>query len=632
MNTTRTWLRVAALLAAVALIAPAAASAASGPAATVTPATGLVDGQVVDVAWSGFSPGGVVYIRLCKHGATKKSQCTLPGANNDSDGSTAAGAGVVRYQLKEGPFPGFGCDDTHACDVVVEQGPDQLTGAVRVPVTFARSPTGCPSSTVAPVAGEGSSSAAYTLYRWENAACNLSSHLNVTYTNDNSYDGVSHWMDSSPNANFAVTGVPLASDQAAQLAHEHRTFAYAPLSLTAVVVAFNIVDQQGNQVTHLVLTPKILAEVASGQISTFDCPAGVSDSDCRTLYGGDPDIRRLNPGVAFPSGSVQFTIRAEHSATNLAFTSWLAATAPDIWTYGATSVWPPPDPHQCLTCPGGVQGENNATQALAFPFFYTAQNIYIGVLDSTYAGIGDLPVASIANPGQPDSGVAPSPASLASAVGDASTAPDGTLTPKWDTSNPNSYPLPMLSYAAVPTSKGWPNFTADDGKTLAAFLHYTAGDGQGTLPKGSFPLTAPLAAETNAAAAKIPTSEPVPPGGGGPPTGTGSGSGTGSFGSGGSGTGLGSGTGGGGGSGAGGGGSGGGGSYTPKPPVAVTFVTPTGQLSSSATGSMVPVLIALAALGILIGPSIRLFLKDGGLQLSRMRSRLPTRGGGAPTA
>jgi ABC-type phosphate transport system substrate-binding protein len=596
----------------------------------VTPATGLVDGQVVDVAWSGFSPGGVVYIRLCKHGATKKSQCTLPGANNDSDGSTDTGSGLVRYQLKEGPFPGFGCDDTHACDVVVEPGEDQLTGAVRVPVTFAHDPTGCPSSTVAPVAGEGSSSAAYTLYRWENAACNLSSHLNVTYTNDNSYDGVSHWIESNPNANFAVTGVPLASDQTAQLARQHRTFAYAPLSLTAVVVAFNIVDQHGNQITHLVLTPKILAEVASGQISTFDCPSDVSDDDCRTLYGGDPDIRRLNPGVDFPSGSVQFAIRAEHSATNLAFTSWLTATAPSVWTYGATSVWPPPDPHQCITCPGGVQGESNATQALAFPFFYTAQNIYIGVLDSTYAGIGDLPVASIVNPGQPDSGVAPSPASLASAVGDATTAPDGTLTPNWDTSNPDSYPLPMLSYAAVPTSKGWPNFTADDGKTLAAFLHYTAGDGQQALAKGSYPLTDPLASQTNAAAAKIPTSEPVPPGGSSqPPTGTGGGSGSFGTGSGSAGS---TGTGGGGSGTTGGGGGSGSSTYTPKPPVAVTFVTPTGQLSSSATGSMVPVLIALAALGILIGPSIRLFLKDGGLQLSRLRSRLPTRGGGAPTA
>ena len=85
--------------------------------------------------------------------------------------------------------------------------------------------------------------------------------------------------------------------------------------------------------------PKILAEVASGQISTFDCPPDVSDSDCRNVYGGDPDIRRLNPGVDFPSGSVQFTIRAEHSATNLAFTSWLKsaqsctdALLPVIWT------------------------------------------------------------------------------------------------------------------------------------------------------------------------------------------------------------------------------------------------------------------------------------------------------------
>jgi ABC-type phosphate transport system substrate-binding protein len=590
-----------ALLGVLALIPPMAASA-DGPSVTVTPSQGLVDGQIVDVSWTGFSPLNPVFVRVCKRGTTSAGQCTLPSPNNDLVLSSDVGGGVVRYLLPELTSGPVLCSDTHACDVVVMQNADDLTGAVRVPFSFAPSPTSCPSATVPPVAGEGATSAAYSMYAWQNAACQLSSHLNVTYTNDNSFDGVLNWVNSNPNSDFAVTGVPVPADQAAQLAAKHRTFAYAPLTLTAVGIAYNIVDLEGHQVTHLTLTPHILAEIATGQLSTFSCPPGSSDFDCAHVYGGDPEIRRLNPGIDFPTGSIQFSIRAEHSATNLAFTSWLSATAPDLWTYGPSSVWPPPDPNACRVCPGGIQGENNVARSLSFPFGYTPQNVYIGVLDSTYAAISDLPLANLANPGAPDAGVAPNADSMAAAIGDATTNADGTLTPNWTSSDPAAYPMPMLTYAAVPTSKRWPNFTADDGRTLRSFLTYTSDPaaGQLLLPAGSYPLTPALAAETAAAAAKIPTSEPIPPGGGGQhhPTGGGGNPNGGGFGNGGFGNGN------------NGGGPNGTPTPTPKPdttPTAkIAFTNVGAQLSSTTSGSMVPALVALALIAILIGPTLLL--------------------------
>jgi phosphate transport system substrate-binding protein len=627
----------AALMGVLALVVPMAASAAGGPSATVTPNTGLVDGQVVNVAWSGFQPGFPVSIDLCKRGTTSTRECTVPAANADSYDSTDTGSGLVRYQLVAANFGKFSCSDTSKCDIVVMQNPGDLSGAVRVGITFAHAPSVCPSATLPPVAGDGSTSAAYTMYGWENATCRLASHLNVTYTNDNSYDGLSNWVGSNPNADFAVTGVPVPSGQVDQLASQHRGFAYAPLTLSAVSIAFNIVDQQGHQITHLVLTPRIMAEIVTGSLSTFNCPPDVSDADCANIYGGDPEIRKLNPGVAFPSGSIQFAIRAEHSATNLAFTSWLSATAPDIWTYGTTAVWPPPDPHKCVTCPGGMQGENNVARAIAFPFSYTAQNVYIGVLDSTYAQLSDLPMAALVNPGQPDTGIAPSQASLASAIGDATTATDGTLTPKWDTSNPDSYPMPMLSYATVPTTKGWPNFTAGDGQMLGAFLKYAAGPGQALLPAGSYQLTDPLVQQTLTTAGKIPTSEPSTGGDGntGNPQGSG---GSGGFGGSGFGSGTGSGSGSGSGSGASDSGSQGGagkGGPTSHKPAAIAF-TNVGHTLSSATGSMNAALIALALLAVLIGPSLLLF---SGREDMFSNLRWPSRpsfgfrrGGGPPPA
>jgi phosphate transport system substrate-binding protein len=586
-----------------ALAGPAALQAA-GLAATVNPSSGLVDSQIVDVAWSGFTANAPVYVRLCKTGASSDAQCTVPAGDLDHFTATSTGDGIVRYIVAEKSFGAFQCDDTHTCAIAVLESPTDITGGTIVPIAFAHPPGACAASSAPPVAGEGASPAAYTMYSWENAACQLASHVNVTYTNDNSFDGMSGFVGSSPNANFAVTGVPLASAQAAQLTAAHRGFAYAPLSLTSLSIAYNIVDQNGNQVTNLVLTPQILAEIASGQLSTFDCPKKVSDTDCVNLLGGDPEIRRLNPGIKFPDGSIQFFIRADHSASNLAFTSWLTATAPSIWTYGTTTTWPPPDPHPCPTCPSGTEGEANTAVAVGIPATYSATNVYIGAIDSTYAAINDLPVASIENPGQP-AGVAPTASSLASALADGTANADGTITPKYDTSNPTSYPLPMLTYAIVPTTQRWPNFTAADGTNLAGFLAYAATAGQSALPSGSFPLPTSLAAVTQAVAKKIPTTEPATGGGhhhhhhhqsgGGNNTGTG-GTTTPVVGS--------------------------GGPTTTPPPSTTPPTTPVGKtpkpskpaytlvggrLSSPVAGKVVPALAALALVGIVFGPALLLF-------------------------
>jgi ABC-type phosphate transport system substrate-binding protein len=613
-------------------------AAAEGPAAIVTPSQDLVDAQIVDVSWSGFAAAQPVYVRLCQRGTTQSNRCVLPAGDLDHFTSNDAGGGVVRFILAAKSFGRFQCDDAHPCSVAVLQTAGDLASGVQVPIAFAPPPGACPASTLPPVAGEGASPAALTMYRWENAACRLPSHLNVTYTNDNSLDGLNGFATSNPNANFAVTGVPLAADQAHQLAAQRRSYAYAPLTLTGVAVGYNIVDQTGHQVTHLVLTSKILAEIATGQLSTFECPADVSDADCTNVYGGDPDIRRLNPGIDFPSGPIQFSIRAEHSASNLAFTSWLSATEPELWPYGTSPVWPPPDPHRCLTCPPGIQGEGNAALSVGLPPSYTDMDVYIGVMDTTYAAVNDVPVASLVNPGQPDAGIAPTDDSLAAAMTGATANADGTLSPKYDTTDPAAYPIPMLTYAVVPTSKGWPNFSGSDGRALAGFLRYTAGAGQHNLPAGSHPLTPALAQRARSVAARIPTTEPLSGGAHGPGGGSGGGSGTSgdgsSFGSGGFGSGPAGNTGSGGG-----GGSPGGPAHSTQAvpphgkvgssrPPASAFSTLSDRLSSTSAGT-VPAMAALAMIGFLAGPLLVLASRDRvAALLASLRPGGMGRGGG----
>jgi ABC-type phosphate transport system substrate-binding protein len=590
----------------------ATASQATSMTLTVAPATGLVDSQVVDVSWSGFTPGNPVFLYMCKAGSTSTTTCLNPPGDLPEVNAAPDGTGIVRFKLKEGDEGGFTCDDTHQCVIAALEDANDIGSGTTAPITFASSQGACPNSTAAPLYGEGAAGGAYTMYAWESGACQLSSHLNVTYTNDTSYNGLDSFAAGTSTANFAVSGVPLSAGQASRLGKLHRGFAYAPLTLTGLSIAYNIVDQSGRQVTNLTLTPKIVAEIATGNLSTFDCPTKVSDSNCINLLGGDPDIRKLNPGIKFPDGPIHFFDRSENSDTNLAFTSWMSENAPSIWTYGTSTIWPPPDPNRCLTCPGGVTGELNDALAVGFPDSYTNTDIYIGVTDSTYANIVDLPSAKLLNPGQ-TTPVAPSEASLTTALTAGTKNADGTITPAYNTPVDGAYPLPVLNYAVVPTTEKWPFFTADDGKQLAAFLQYTSNAGQSVLPVGSFQLPDDLAQETQTVAGKIPQTEPTPTGGGHNGNGGGTGGGTGgNFGGSGScctsTTGNDTGTG---------GGStntgGGGGPKTTSPPPAVepSFGTVGTHLSSSTSSSAVPILLALALLVLLLGPGIHYFTHRG---------------------
>jgi phosphate transport system substrate-binding protein len=520
---TRKTFQILAAAIAFAVLTAVPASASAAPSVSVSPATGLVDLQVVDLSWSGFTPNLPVYVRMCKRGTSSTSDCAVPAGDLDHFTASSDGGGVVRYILAEKDFGPFQCDDENACDIVALQNPADLASGAVAQLTFATPPQACPAADGLPLSGEGASAAAYTMYAWEAAACQLESHLNVTYTNINSFDATDAFV--AGTTDFAVSGFSLTSAQASSLHGHDRDFAYAPLTLTGVALGFNIIDQGGHQITHLVLTPKIVAEIATGELSTFDCPRRVSDDDCVNLLGGDPAIRELNPNIKFPDGPVHFAIRAEHSASNVAFTTWLSQNAPSVWTYGVSSTWPPPDPHACHICPPGIQGEDNTGRAVGFPPTYTPSDVYVGEMDSTYAYINDVPTVNLVNPGQPDAGVAPNAAGLAAAVAAGHREDDGTVTPDYTTSDPDAYPMPMLTYAVVPTSQGYANFSADDGKTLKAFLQFAVGDGQSharfqarvsalSLPAGSAPLPADLVAETQQVAGQIPTTKPTGGGGG----------------------------------------------------------------------------------------------------------------------
>jgi len=612
----------------------------SGMPATVAPGTGLYNNQVVNLSWSGFPAGGAVYVEECASNATSLDKCVRPSGDFTEFVSDTNGSGLVRYSIVEGPLGSFTCDANvgHDCSLVLMTAPPDLNSGPHVQLKWAPDQGPCPGAKGLPVGGEGASPAAYTMYAWEADGCKTKQHLSVTYTNDNSYDGMSHFVDHFPGTNFAVTGVSMPANEAAQVAKKKLGFGYAPLTLTGLAIGFNIVDQSGNQVQHLVLTPHILAEIATNQLSSFYCPAKASPSKCINDYGGDPQIQQLNPGVQFPTGPVQFFIRAEQSASNLAFSTWLSDNASDLWTWGPTRTWPPAGAPPSI--PQGVTGEANTAHAVGFPASYDPNQVYIGVMDTTDAAINDIPVADIDQTGG-TTGVAPTAASLAAAVADGTKNADGTITPNYTTQDANAYPMPMLSYAVVPTTELWPHFTADNGKMLKAFLDYTSTAGQSELPTGSFPLPPDLVHQTQTVAGQIPLTEPTKGGGGKKPHkggGNGNGNGNGTTGNGTTGTGttggttplpqtssgLPSGT-----------PPGSPSSSNPPPPSTsnpsghsgngapkIAFA-PVGNIAAPLSSAVQPVLITLAILGLLIAPlAVLLSRRDQPLELSSMLSSI----------
>src|SRR5690349_17561991 len=68
---------IAALLISGASVLLGATPAGANPGISVSPSTGLHNGQVVTVTGSGFTKNGTVYLVECKSGATAEGQCSF---------------------------------------------------------------------------------------------------------------------------------------------------------------------------------------------------------------------------------------------------------------------------------------------------------------------------------------------------------------------------------------------------------------------------------------------------------------------------------------------------------------------------------------------------------------------------
>ena len=517
---TRAATRAAIALAVLAGLVPLVPSraGAAGRALAVDPPGGLVD-QVVSVRWSGFrptTPGGLYSVTLyqCKANPISLRDCYTaskpPSGPNEgtgvADGQTNAdGTGSAFIEVRPAQdLPALNCTSTNSCAVLAfENDGSRIPGgglpatAVLAPLHFAGSPADCPAVPASDVRAEGSASTAAALYRWAAQICTGADALAVDYTELSSPAGRRDFLNGS--VDVGLTSSPATAPELAE-APLHRSFSYAPVDVTGVVLAFNVSDTVTNQrITEMNLTARLVARV-------------IADSG-ESLFQ-DPEFLQLNPGHNWPLQVQPPLVRAERNADALLLTDWLQADpAARRFLDGGDSV-PVNDYWRGISYPtDSFEARDPRTIGKYNPRAGTVTNArrlfnfqppgdgasvssrtdgIFAVLDAVTARTFRFPVAKLrrASGSSTDAFVAPDGAGLAAGYAAMKVNADGVT--RWaDVTAPGAYPLTKADYAMVPTS----GTSAATAAKIARFLDYEAGPGQSVLGDGYLPLPAAMRAE-----------------------------------------------------------------------------------------------------------------------------------------
>jgi hypothetical protein len=507
---------------------------------TVTPA-GDLKNQVVLVRWTGFTPSNqganTVTIYQCKGSPKSLDDCyqlirppagtNALGTGIDNAITLADGSGSAFLEIRPAlDLPSLDCSKANACSVVAfenDGSPFPATGlpktAATAKLTFAPSPADCPHVSSYDVVTGGEGSAAHALYSWAATTCTSSSHLSVDYTESSSPSGRRDFREG--NVDIGITSMPANPTTEPS----PRTYTYAPLDVSGVVVAFNATDTvTGQRITDMTLTPRLVALLIAGTQ-----PGGPGAH----LYQ-DPEFVRLNPGHSWPVNTQPPLLRAENNADTYLLTRWLQedpaarqfldgndpnARVDGFWkgiTY-PTDVFEARNP-SLIGSYNPRQGTPTNVRRL-FNFQAPGDGVTVspsidgllGIFDVVSATKFGLPIAKLvpANASAAP-GVAPDTKGLAAGYAAMVPTSTGAVTKQANVqATAGAYPLTKIDYAMVPTS----GIDATKAAHISGFLTFAAGDGQkpAHLPVGYLPLPAaeqPAVAAANAAVLAAPTATP----------------------------------------------------------------------------------------------------------------------------
>lgn len=313
------------------------------------------------------------------------------------------------------------------------------------------------------IKASGSSAQKNAMAEWINAFQTKNPGVTIDYQANGSGAGIQDFI----NNQTAFAG----SDSA--LKPEEKTAADArctggeavniPMVGGAIAIAYNL-----DGVDSLTLTPEVIAGIFNSSITKWN----------------DPKIADLNAGVALPDAPIAQFHRSDESGTTANFTSYLAATAPDTWTYEVAKAWPDGLGGQ------GAKGSDGVASSL------TSTPNSIGYVELSFVLDGDLKAAKVDNGGgavEATSANAAAAISAATVVGQGS---DLALELDPTIAEANAYPIVLVTYEITCTA-GLP---ADQVAVVKPFLQYTASaDGQGILEGiGYVPITGELLTKVQA--------------------------------------------------------------------------------------------------------------------------------------
>jgi phosphate transport system substrate-binding protein len=224
-------------------------------------------------------------------------------------------------------------------------------------------------------------------------------------------------------------------------------FLQIPMCAGAVVLIYNLPGAA--PAPPLNMSGEVLTDVFLGRISRWS----------------DRRIAALNPGVKLPDLAIVPAWRTDGSGTTFVFTSWLAGQSESFKTtvgLGKQVAWPT-----------GQGGKGNPGVAAVVQQTPGA----IGYVELNYATANKLPFAAVKN--SAGAFVRAGPAAVAAAAEAAAPALAGQslVANLWEQPSAAAYPIASFSYAIV--YKDLRNLrSADEAKTLAAFLWWAVHDGQ----------------------------------------------------------------------------------------------------------------------------------------------------------
>jgi phosphate transport system substrate-binding protein len=268
----------------------------------------------------------------------------------------------------------------------------------------------------------------------------VNSSITVNYNSVGSGTGRSDLY--SNTVLFAGSDSPIPSTETSKVPAGKKVL-YFPVVIGPISLVYNLPG-----VSTLKLTPKLIAEIFQGQITTWN----------------DPSIKAVNPSVSLPSTAITIAVRSDSSGTTQNFALFLQKSEPSIWKLGNSSTIKWPSTARAGAQNGGVASIVKSTSGA------------IGYVDYTDAVATSLHSAQVQN--KAGDFVAPSPSAASLDAAGATIKSNLTFAAAWASSDPGAYPVSYQSWDLVYATQ--PN--ANDAAMLKAYLGYLLGAGQQLLP------------------------------------------------------------------------------------------------------------------------------------------------------